>query len=440
MERARARTGILGDLRALAARAGLAALLGACAVAAGCARYRPAPIDLGALAAGAVTETREGLTVSAVVPDDDEAARLFGVPLADHDIQPVGLVITNRTDRPYWFTPLALDPDYFTPIEAANRARYFLRRSANRRMRRHFLESAIGAYVGPGERISGFVYTKLSRGLKPVHVLLLGSHRVVQFYFTIRVDNVAADYRAVDPEKLYPGGEIRDVSEAELLAAIEALPCCATTEDGRGLEDPLNFVLVGEGNEILPSLVRSGWHVSEVLRRASALETFRSYFFSVLYPYAPISPIYLFGREQDLALQKARETARQRNHLRIWRAPLRCEGNPVWVGQISRDVGLRLSWKGVVAHEVDPDVDEDRYYLLQDMLRSQGVERFGWAAGVGAAPPSKPHRMSDGSPFFTDGLRLVLWLRRGPIPLDQIRALDWRKPPPPESRAVRGDP
>jgi LssY-like putative type I secretion system component LssY len=395
-------------------------------------RYRPAPIDALAPDAGAATQEHDGIRVSVVVPGDDEVERLFGVSLAKQNIQPVGLVISNHTQDFYWFLPLALDPDYFTPIEAANRARYFFAGSANEQMRKHFLASAIGSYVGPGQRISGFVFTNLSRGLKPVNVDLLGQHRMVAFYFTIPIANVKAEYRQglADPEKLYAPDQIRDVGEAELRSAIEAMPCCATSEDGRGIEDPLNFVLVGEVDEVLPSLVRTDWHVTEVLRPRSALETFWSYFFSSQYKYAPVSPIYLFGRPQDLALQKARETARQRNHLRIWRTPLRCAGKPVWIGQISRDVGLSFSWKTLVAHEVDPDVDEARNYLVQDMLRSQGLERFAWAKGVGAVSSSEPHHMADGSPFFTDGLRSVLWFGKGPISLSSIQFLPWERLPP----------
>ena len=91
----------------------------------------------------------------------------------------------------------------------------------------------------------------------------------------------------------------------------------------------------------------------------------------------------MFGRRQDLSLQKARETARERNHLRIWQTPLRYAGKPVWIGQISRDIGLSYNWKNIVGHEVDPDVDEARNYLVQDMLRSQKLTRFGWVKGSG---------------------------------------------------------
>jgi hypothetical protein len=420
----------LDGLRRTAPRASRAsALLAVCAIAGGGACYRPAPIDTPALAAGAVTQDRAGLRVSVAIPSDDEVERLFGVSLAKQNIQPVGLVIANHTEDGYWFLPLALDPDYFTPLEAANRARYRFSGSANERMRAQFLASAIGSYVGPGQSISGFVFTNLSRGVKPVNVDLIRADRLAQFFFMIKIANLKADYQEVDPEK-FNAEPIRDVSEAELRAAVEAMPCCAATEDGRGMEDPLNFVLIGQADEVFPNFARSGWQVTEVLRASSALETFWSYFFSSGYKHAPISPIYLFGRRQDLALQKSRETARERNHLRIWRTQLRLAGKPVWIGQISRDVGLSFSWKSFIGHEVDPDVDEARNYLAQDMVRSQGVARFGWVKGVGAAPSSQPHHMADGSPFFTDGLRLVLLLDRHPVPLDKIHLLGWEKPPP----------
>jgi len=119
-----------------------------------------------------------------------------------------------------------------------------------------------------------------------------------------------ADYEEVDREILSARGEVRDVDEGALRAALEGMPCCATTESGHGTEDPLNFVLIGPPDAVFPAFARTGWHVAEVLRGRSALATFWSYFFGSQYRYAPISAIYLFGRRQDLSLQKARETAR----------------------------------------------------------------------------------------------------------------------------------
>ena len=79
-----------------------------------------------------------------------------------------------------------------------------------------------------------------------------------------------------------------------------------------------------------------------------------------------------FGRKQDIALQKARGTIHRRNHLRLWLTPLHFNNKEVWIGQISRDIGVRFTRKShnFVTHKIDLDVDEvrnafiDRYALL----------------------------------------------------------------------------
>jgi len=102
----------------------------------------------------------------------------------------------------------------------------------------------------------------------------------------------------------------------------------------------------------------------------------------------------------------------------------------VWIGQISRDIGLAFRWKGLVVHEGDPDVDEARNYLIQDMLRAQRLEKFGMVKGVGETPVTTPRQMADGTPFFTDGLRAVLVFHPKPRSLEEIEILDWEHVPP----------
>jgi len=85
--------------------------------------YRPARIDAATFSDGAISQEHDGFRVSVAVPEEGEVERLFGVPLAKYGIQPVGLVIENNTPDVYWVGRYSVDPDYFTPIEAANRAR-----------------------------------------------------------------------------------------------------------------------------------------------------------------------------------------------------------------------------------------------------------------------------------------------------------------------------
>src|SRR5262249_52976150 len=157
-----------------------------------------------------------------------------------------------------------LDPGYFTPLEAANRGRpAFASSSTNERIRRHFLEQAIGSYVGPGQHIEGVIFTKLDRGVKAVNVELLGPGRAVAVFFLVQLPGLRADYlQSALVETLYSPDELRAVDEAGLRQALEAMPCCATSADGTGVEDPLNFVLIGTAAEVFPSFARTGWHVS----------------------------------------------------------------------------------------------------------------------------------------------------------------------------------
>jgi hypothetical protein len=430
----------LGVRRSSAARGALLLLATAAAIpVTGCAAYRPRPpIEVGFLAR-AQSQRADGLTVTVAVPTDAQTEALFGVPLATAGIQPVWLEIDNATAHAYTFAPIALDSEYFTPREAANRGRLWLRPWDHQPMREHFQRVAIGAYLPPGHRIAGYVYTNHERGLKAVNVELVGRHELKQFFFLVEVPGLRTHFQQIDWSGLYRPGEVREVDEGGLRAELAALPCCGATADGQGLEDPLNFALVGDLREVLSTFARAGWHATEVLDVASAWRTFLSYAFGRAYKAAPISPIWLFGRRQDVALQKARETARERNHLRVWLAPFRFGGRPVWIGQISRDIGLLYTPPLGVGHQVDPDVDEARDYLVQDLLRSQFVARLGWVGGVGAAPPWRPRVMADGTTFFTDGLRAVMILSTEALGLDEIEFLDWEAPPPGDPAGPLGD-
>ena len=50
----------------------------------------------------------------------------------------------------------------------------------------------------------------------------------------------------------------------------------------------------------------------------------------------------------------------QRNHMRIWLAPVRYQGHPVWVAQLSRDIGVKPTWHSpfLMTHVIDPEIDE----------------------------------------------------------------------------------
>jgi hypothetical protein len=142
---------------------------------------------------------------------------------------------------------------------------------------------------------------------------------------------------------------------------------------------------------------------------------------------APVSSLYAFGRKQDVALQRGRSTIAQRNHMRLWLAPFRCEGLPVWIGQVSRDIGVKSTTKSptLTTHVIDPVVDESREYLLHSLLHRDAVSRFAFVRGVGEATRDSPRYNLTGDPYLTDGMRLVAWISREPVEPDNASNLGW---------------
>jgi hypothetical protein len=271
-----------------------------------------------------------------------------------------------------------------------------------------------------------------------VSVSLLGDEKMKVFDFILFSPDLAADHRRVDFASLYSPGEVRDVDEAELREALERLPCCPTSADGSRQGDPLNFVLIGDSDAILGALVRAGWDETEILTLGSAAATAKSFLFGSRYRYSPVSPLHLFGRPQDAAFQKARGKINQRNHLRLWLAPLRHDGQDVWIGQISRDIGVRFTtstWN-LTTHAIDPDVDAERWYLTQGLASVNAVSKFGLVGGVGVSTMAEPRVNVGGGPYFTDGLREVLFIASEPVATTDIAWLDWREEPMPAERAA----
>jgi hypothetical protein len=118
---------------------------------------------------------------------------------------------------------------------------------------------------------------------------------------------------------------------------------------------------------------------------------------------------------------------------------MRHEGKPVWIGQISRDIGVRLTTKTITTHKIDPDVDETRDFLVEDLAYTQSLEKIGYVKGVGPAPYESPRGNLTGDPYFTDGLRAVMWISRAPVSLDEIELVDLGAHPSTSASEVSSD-
>jgi LssY C-terminus len=408
--------------------------LGAAVVAgalAGCASSPPPSPAAGAdFKSRAVTRTEGGVRVSTAILSAEESAAVYEVPLAKKSIQPVWIEVENRDDHAYFLLSPGLDPNFFPASEAAEAFAVGDSREQRTELDRRFRQLAFRNPVRPGATTSGFVLTNLDEGVKLVQVDLVASGRTRTFSILTVVPGFRADYHTseVFRREIYPPPKLVDyTNDAAFRAALEALPCCVTNKDGSKNGDPLNLVVVGGLDDAFPALVRRGWRPTEEKWAGSITRMVTSALYGERYAYAPVSDLYIYGRAQDLALQKARDNIHQRNHLRLWLSPMRYHGKQIWVGQISRDIGSRLTIHSptLTTHKIDPDVDEARAALTEDMAYSQNLAKIGLVNGVGAAPKNAPRGNLTTDPYYTDGFRQVLVFDRTPISLAEIEFFPW---------------
>jgi hypothetical protein len=408
----------------------LVLVLVSCATTQTPASFNPKSINEVRFRDRAQTKFDQEVRVTAAVPTAEETEAIFGADLARKEIQPIWVKVENHSDRTYYLVIAGVDPNYFSPIEASYGVRSGLSETDQDAMESHFRAMNFRNPVLPDTAVSGFIFTNLDEGEKVVQVDLIADTRAKFFTFFVRIPGIRVDYQMVDFDSLYPAKEIVELSQDKLKVLLETLPCCTTNEEGTKLGDPLNLVIVGHFHEVAAAFARRGWLPAEETYTTAVWKTVKSFLFGSRYRYSPVSNLYFFGRHQDFARQKPRHNIHQRNHLRLWYTPFRFEGKPVFVGQISRDIGVRFTTKTwpPVTHKIDPDIDEARHSVIEDLLFAQTISSFGFVKGVGLATPSKPRKNLTGDPYFTDGLRAVIILDAGPTSLQQVRSLDWERP------------
>jgi hypothetical protein len=376
--------------------------------------YQPQPLDTVPFRTRAMTQRSDAVRVTAAVPGPDEAEGIFGFPIYESDIQPVWLEIENGSAERVRFAPVSVDPLYFAPLEVAYTHRGPFTGQGRDNMDRRFFTLAMGRYIDPGETASGFVFTHAHPGTKRFNVDVFGEDKEDHtFTFLIPVPGFTPDHSDAFFEQLYPPSALRDGNADALRAALSALPCCATGPGG-GQGMPLNVVMIGEGEDVLHALTRAGWY--EHARSDDEAVQSKSERFD--------------GRPPDVTFRQRDRSRHDRDQLDVWLSPLRLNGAPVWIAQVSRRIGrtTRLG-RALFDPRLDPDVDHAREHMLQVMWYSQGLQQYAWhSTGQPAAMDTLRATFSPGY-YFTDGYRSVMWLSGAPVSLVETGELHWDIPP-----------
>ena len=364
------------------------------------------PVDTGRFLSATEQEAEGPVRVSTSIPGREETERIFGIDLYDQGIQPVWLQIENTGDSLARYAPVSTDPEYFAPLEVAYINRRGYSEEARRAMDERFHTLAMPRYIDPGETRSGFVFTHADPGAKGFNVDVFSGGESYNFTFLMRVPGFEPDYAKLNLSEMYTGDEIPNYESDALQEAIRSLPCCSGDKLGEESGEPINLVLVGEGEELLRALLRSGWRETSV-GEAAALQ-----------------PQYLYGREQDAIFRYETVGGDGFYELRFWKAPFRSGADDVYVGQARHF----FRWIGSVTR-LDADVDNARNFAIQKFLYGQAITATAWIVGKEVVPVTSFWDTLARAPYFTDGYRMVMWLSADPVSMFEIDVKSWDTPP-----------
>jgi hypothetical protein len=175
------------------------------------------------------------------------------------------------------------------------------------------------------------------------------------------------------------------------------------------LADPVNVALAGTAGEITTAMQRAGWARADAISRASDIAIAKSVLFNRPDSTAPVSPLFLFGRQQDLAFeQQVGPSARRRHHVRLWQvAGVTFGGRPVWIGDATFDLRAGMSHRGLhPTHHIAPDIDEERDSLEAALAAAGQLAATFRVTGVGVRVYE---HNAEGDRYDTDGeLRVMV--------------------------------
>jgi len=172
--------------------------------------------------------------------------------------------------------------------------------------------------------------------------------------------------------------------------------------------DMTNFLLVGSEAQVQQIFQDAGWAKVDRDPKNAVLHGILASISKESYVTMPMSVLYLFGRPQDYGFAHAEPltVVTTRHHLRIWKSPLTLDGQPVWVGAATHDIGFeRDKRNNGITHKIDPDIDTEREYVGKSLSETGQL-----SAIMRVLPPDalKEARTATGGTFHSSGEVLVM--------------------------------
>ena len=174
--------------------------------------------------------------------------------------------------------------------------------------------------------------------------------------------------------------------------------------------DMVNFLIIGDEDAMKKVFTNAGWvHVDADVKAtilAGALASFQKESYLTM----PMSILYLFDKPQDYGWAHAEPitVVASRNHLRVWKAPFTVNGQMLWVGAATHDIGFEKDQRNNgLTHKIDPDIDLERDYVQKTLCSTGLVAEY---THFLPKNPMQEAKTATGGSFHSNGQVLVLKL------------------------------
>jgi hypothetical protein len=198
--------------------------------------------------------------------------------------------------------------------------------------------------------------------------------------------------------------------DAGLRKDIDGLPR-RVNDQFKNLGDMVNFVLIGSEKEVQSALDAANFHVADTSDKKAVLEAAMTTYENKDYLAMPMSTLYLFNRPQDFGYEQAEPIAMvaSRHHFRLWKAPFTWNGQTVWVGAGTHDIGFAKDKRnGDVTHKIDPNVDGERENIGGSLQKGGKVKSMAYYLPPN---PVQGAKNATGDGYHSDGRILVVFMQ-----------------------------
>ncbi len=197
------------------------------------------------------------------------------------------------------------------------------------------------------------------------------------------------------------------------------IPLHTVTPDGFAC-DPVNLAIIGSRRQLVGAFKKAGWYEADPLTVRNIIRMALSIVFAQTYQNAPFSSLYLFGRAQDIGLQKpVGDNPRRRHHVRFWQV-IQPEGDRfvdhvrfwlqhygtiqpgrnMWVGAATEDIGVAfIRHNAQFTHAIHADTNAERNFIYKELKKTGHVQ------SKKTLNTTKPYRLKNrvGTTMIADG-------------------------------------